>query len=66
MNSGRAVVTIRYVVAMMAVLAQALGAVLLVAAVAVWSWPVALGVAGVLLILAGALAEASRSPGGTS
>ena len=46
---------------MVAVFAQALGAVLLLAAVAIWSWPVALGLAGVFLMAAGTLAEGSSS-----
>jgi len=46
-----------------AVLMQMLGAVLLVAAVAVWSWPMALGLAGALLIVGGAVAEWSGPVG---
>lgn len=41
----------------MAVAVQVLGALLLVAAVALWSWPVALGLAGVLLIAGGMVVE---------
>lgn len=54
---------VRYRGGMVAVLAQLVGAVLLVLAVGLlWSWPVALAVAGALLIVGGLVAEMNREP----